>query len=61
MFLTLDQTSKPTYYGITSYQMHATRGKNVATLTLDLQPKQGFAKVRAKNEAQESHFMIPKV
>jgi hypothetical protein len=28
---------------------------------LGSQPKQGFAKVHAKNEAQESHFMLPKV
>jgi hypothetical protein len=33
-------------------------GKNVATLALGLQPKQGLAKVRAKSEARESHFML---
>jgi len=32
--------------------------KNVATLTLGLRPRQGLAKVWAKNEAQESHFML---
>jgi hypothetical protein len=31
---------------------------NVATLALGSQPKQGLAKVRAKSEAQESHFML---
>jgi hypothetical protein len=29
----------------------------VVTLALGSQPKQGLTKVRAKNEAQESHFM----
>ncbi len=29
----------------------------VATLTLGLRPKQGFAKVRAKSEARESHVI----
>jgi hypothetical protein len=31
----------------------------IATLALGSQPKRGLAKVQAKNEAQESHFMIP--
>ncbi len=31
----------------------------VATLALGLQPRQGLAKVRAKSEARESHFMFP--
>ncbi len=30
----------------------------IATLALGLQPKQRFAKVWAKNEARESHFML---
>jgi hypothetical protein len=30
----------------------------VATLALGLQPRQGLAKVRAKNKAWESHFML---
>jgi hypothetical protein len=30
----------------------------VATLTLGLQPRQGLAKVQAKSEAWESHFML---
>jgi hypothetical protein len=30
----------------------------VATLALGLRPKQGLAKVRAKYEARESHFML---
>jgi len=33
----------------------------VVTLTLGSQPIQGLAKVRAKYEAQESHFMLPGV
>ncbi len=33
----------------------------VATLTLGSRPIQGLAKVRAKYEAQESHFMLPGV
>jgi len=33
----------------------------VATLALGLRPKQGLAKVRAKYEAWESHFMLPRV
>jgi len=33
----------------------------VATLALGSRPKQGLTKVRAKNEAQESHFMLPRV
>jgi hypothetical protein len=35
--------------------------KIVATLALGSQPRQGFAKVRAKYEAWESHFMFPGV
>jgi hypothetical protein len=35
--------------------------QNVATLSLGLQPKQGLAKVRAKYEARESHFMLSRV
>jgi hypothetical protein len=31
---------------------------NVATLALGSRPKQGLTKVRAKNEAHESHFML---
>jgi hypothetical protein len=31
---------------------------NVATLVLGSRPKQGFAKVRAKSEARDSHFML---
>jgi hypothetical protein len=31
----------------------------VATLALGLRPKQGFARVRAKREAQELHLMLP--
>ncbi len=31
----------------------------ITTLALGSQPKRGLAKVQAKNEAQESHFMIP--
>jgi hypothetical protein len=33
----------------------------VATLALGSRSKQGFAKVWAKNEARESHFMLPRV
>lgn len=33
----------------------------VATLALGSPPRQGLMKVRAKYEAQESHFMISKV
>jgi len=33
----------------------------VATLTLGLRPRQGLAKVQAKYEAWESHFMLPGV
>ncbi len=32
----------------------------VIALALGLRLKQGFAKVRAKNEVRESHFMFPK-
>jgi hypothetical protein len=31
----------------------------VVTLALGSQSRQGFARVRAKKEAQESHFMLP--
>ncbi len=31
----------------------------VATLALGLPPRQGLTKVRAENEAQESHFALP--
>ncbi len=33
----------------------------IATLTLGSRPRQGLAKVQAKIEAQESHFMLPGV
>ncbi len=33
----------------------------VATLGLGSQPKQGLARMRAKREARESHFMLPGV
>jgi len=33
----------------------------VATLALGSRPKQGLTKVRAKCEARESHFMLPRV
>jgi len=33
----------------------------VTTLALGSRPRQGLAKVRAKSEAQESHFMLPGV
>jgi hypothetical protein len=33
----------------------------VATLALGSRPRQGLAKVRAKREARESHFMLPGV
>jgi len=33
----------------------------VTTLALGSWPRQGLAKVRAKYEAQESHFMLPRV
>ncbi len=33
--------------------------KSVTTLILGSRPKQGLAKVRAKNETRESHFMLP--
>jgi hypothetical protein len=44
-------------------QKHAHHIQNlyVATVALGSQLKQGLAKVRAKNEAWESHFMLPKV
>jgi hypothetical protein len=35
--------------------------KDVVTLALGSQPKQRLAKVWAKYEAHESHFMLPKV
>jgi hypothetical protein len=31
---------------------------SVATLTLGSQPRQGLAKMWAKNEARKSHFML---
>jgi len=33
----------------------------VVTLALGSWPRQGFVKVRVKSEAQESHFMLPRV
>jgi hypothetical protein len=32
----------------------------VITLALGSQPRQGFARVRAKREARESHLMLPR-
>ncbi len=37
------------------------KGSNVATLALGLQTRQGLAKVWAKSEARESHFIFPGV
>jgi len=37
---------------------NGTNTHNVATLTLGSRPRQGLAKVWAKSEAQESHFML---
>jgi hypothetical protein len=34
---------------------------DVVALTLGSRPRQGLAKVRAKSEARESHFMLPGV
>ncbi len=34
---------------------------NVSTLALGSRPRQGLTKVRAKNEAKESHFMFSRV
>jgi hypothetical protein len=36
-------------------------GENVTTLALGSQPKQKFTKVQAKIQAQESHFMLPRL
>jgi hypothetical protein len=33
----------------------------IITLAMWLWPRQGLAKVQAKNEAWESHFMLPEV
>jgi hypothetical protein len=35
--------------------------QDVATLALGSRPTQGLAKVQAKREIRESHFMLPKV
>ncbi len=35
--------------------------ESVTTLALGSRPKQGLTKARAKREAQESHFMLPKM
>jgi hypothetical protein len=43
------------------YEIHDVNDNYVTTLPLGSWPKQGLAKVRAKNEAWESHFMLPKV
>jgi hypothetical protein len=39
--------------------IHDGRILNVATLALGLRPRQGLVKVWAKNEARESHLMLP--
>jgi hypothetical protein len=33
----------------------------ITTLALGSRPKQGLARVQAKKEARESHFMLPRV
>ncbi len=33
----------------------------VATLALDLQPRQGIARLQAKRETWESHHMLPRM
>jgi hypothetical protein len=38
-----------------------TKAEYVTTLALGSRPRQGLAKVRAKNEARESHFMFPRM
>jgi len=41
------------------FKVHTNVG--VATLALGSRPKQELARVQAKREAQESHFMLPRV
>jgi hypothetical protein len=40
-------------------KIHVFMANYVATLALGLRPRQGLAKVWAKSEVQESHFMLP--
>jgi hypothetical protein len=46
---------------ISTYLMATKSTYFVTTLALGSRPRQGLAKVWAKNEAQESHFMLPRV
>jgi hypothetical protein len=40
--------------------LHNLHRWGITTLALSLRPRQGLAKVQAKSEARESHFMLPK-
>ncbi len=43
------------------HHFHPSLRLTVATLALGSRPRQGLAKVRAKSEAQELHFMLQRV
>jgi hypothetical protein len=47
------------YYGIHRGEMHVL-WLDVTTLTLGLRRRKGLAKMQAKCEGRESHFMLPK-
>jgi hypothetical protein len=46
---------------IKTMKLSSPSNHNVATLALGSRPRQGLVKMQAKNEAQESHFMLPGV
>jgi hypothetical protein len=61
-------SDKTTFLWMFVFWTTCMQGKNgmrrkffVATLTLSLRPRLGFAKVQAKSEAWGSHFMLPGV
>jgi hypothetical protein len=52
-------TSMPLSFFFVCYEKDA--NGIVATLALGSRPRQGFARLQAKKEARESHFMLPRV
>jgi hypothetical protein len=55
----LSEANVPINFTTLAYTSTKMSPKDVGTLALGLQPMQGFARLRAKKEAQESHLVLP--
>jgi predicted acyl esterase len=61
LFFTCKHTINKQLKWTKNQKKHRLEAIGVATLALGSWPRQGLAKVRAKSEARESHFMLPGV